>query len=547
MSCCSQLSLLATITNKLFGPHKANIEISDGFYWIGLFYGVYSTFALVYVCAVEVLLKMQSQMKQTQIKKCPKKKIKKICAGCMISNTVVFLIGVVIVSWIVFRSLSFFLNFIRTDYFELLKSILTEYSNEMIISKVFDFAQLPQVFMHDLFTINAKTKGFLKSVITNILNLMANKALLDGMETFSILSGKSSSIDIRSMLSPIQYPLPSNQNHMDVTLMIFFDIFHMKLGTIVAMILLNIERLLGVIVIVYILGMFLWTMKTVYSTWIVMKSTTGTFRSNLTSHICTLFGIFIFSVVMLVYWRALNWRHIAQIFIYSSVQKFDHNNKLREYSAIMIKNATKWMKNATKSMKNNHVVFKEAFFSFHSQLSNEERAKSLEFIFKVFAQIGKLDQAKWNDEAFLAFLTVPESYIQYWLDKTHIQILVISLFKPFKEFEGDLEEISKDFTRVSKNIISLYSHFMSNEEVVDFEIVATNILLYLDIALDDLLGKIDDVIPQSDTNHEERYRFNDPDVKIWYDFIGLLKIDNLFGLYDSIANLFFPKLHKSTA
>ena len=88
---------------------------------------------------------------------------------------------------------------------------------------------------------------------------------------------------------------------------------------------------------------------------------------------------------------------------------------------------------------------------------------------------------------------------------------------------------------------------MSNEEVVDFKIVATNILLYLDIALDDLLGKIDDVIPQSDTNHEERYRFNDPDVKIWYDFIGLLKIDNLFGLYDSIANLFFPKLHKSTA
>ena len=73
------------------------------------------------------------------------------------------------------------------------------------------------------------------------------------------------------MLSQIQYPLPSNQNHMDVTLMIFFDIFHMKLGTIVAMILLNIERLLGVIVIVYILGMFLWTMKTVHSTWIVMK------------------------------------------------------------------------------------------------------------------------------------------------------------------------------------------------------------------------------------------------------------------------------------
>ena len=108
MSCCSRLSLLATITNKLFGPHKANIEISDGFYWIGLFYGVYSTFALVYVCAVEVLLKMQSQMKQTQIKKCPKKKIKKISAGCMISNTVIFLIGVVIVSWIVFRSLSFF-------------------------------------------------------------------------------------------------------------------------------------------------------------------------------------------------------------------------------------------------------------------------------------------------------------------------------------------------------------------------------------------------------------------------------------------------------
>ena len=122
--------------------------------------------------------------------------------------------------------------------------------------------------------------------------------------------------------------------------------------------------------------------------------------------------MFIFSVILLVYWRALNWRHIAQIFIYSSVQKFDHNNKLREYSAIMIKNATKWMKNATELMKNDHVVFKEAFFSFHSQLSNEERAKSFEFIFKVFAQIGKLDQTKWNDEAFLAFLTVPESYLQ---------------------------------------------------------------------------------------------------------------------------------------
>ena len=71
------------------------------------------------------------------------------------------------------------------------------------------------------------------------------------------------------MLSPIKYPLPPNQNHMDVPLMIFFDIFHMKLVTIVAMVLLNIDLLLGLIVTVYIFGMFLWTMKTVHSTWIV--------------------------------------------------------------------------------------------------------------------------------------------------------------------------------------------------------------------------------------------------------------------------------------
>jgi len=290
---------------------------------------------------------------------------------------------------------------------------------------------------------------------------------------------------------------------------------------------------------VYIFGMFLWTMKTVHSTWIVTINKTDTFHSNLSSHICTLFGIFIFSGVLLIYWRASNWRHVAQIFIYSSVTEFTQDNKLREYLAIMIENATK-------SMKKNHAVFKETFFSFHSQLSSEERAKSLEFIFKVFAQIGKLDQAKWNDEAFLAFLTLPESYTQNWLHKTHIQILVTSLFKPFKEFEGDLEEISKDLTRVSKNIISLYSHFRINEQVVNFKIVATNILLYLDIALDDILGKID-VMPQSDTDHEERYRNNAPDDKIWGEFIGLFKRDNPLGSYDSFFNLFYPELHKSTA